>query len=614
MLRRLCMVPVAAVTLAACAAAQTAPEPRPLRSESRSTYLHRITLYDHDGKAIDPAEPDAPPYSPKATCSKCHEYGSISHGWHFNAFEASGQNGRSGEPWLLTDARCGVALPVSARGWVGSVTPSQAGLSPWDFILTFGRHLPGGGVGELDPEARDADPHARRWALSGPLEIDCMICHDASGAHDPAEIERQLERENLRWSATAALGLGVIRGDAKRLPEDFDPLSPPTDAARPPQVVYDRARFDADNRVFFDIARQPSAERCYFCHTVRETGDAAPRRWETPGDVHLAKGMNCAQCHRNGIDHMMTRGDGGGRHDRQSDPGAILTCVGCHLGDANDRPPTAGWYGAPRPEHWGIPPLHFERMTCTSCHAGPWPADHAAVMQTSLSHKLGIPTKDKRDGSPPTIAGPIFARDDAGRVAPFREVWPAYWGVQRDGAIAPIPIDAVRKVVEKIVPKPRSREIPPPLADEHIVAALEGFARSDATSPAVYVRDGLVHRLDRDGRLIQEPHSAVGPYRWALGHDVRPASQSLGVRGCTDCHADGAPLFFGVAGPATATQPARLPMHEVFGYDGALASRFADSMRLKPIAFWSLLGAVVVLVLAITAQFVDLLRDRGRTG
>ena len=35
------------------------------------------------------------------------------------------------------------------------------------------------------------------------------------------------------------------------------------------------------------------------------------------------------------------------------------------------------------------------------------------------------------------------------------------------------------------------------------------------------------------------------PYLWPIGHDVRPASQALGAKGCQDCHSEKAAIFFG---------------------------------------------------------------------
>ncbi|GAG22981.1 unnamed protein product, partial [marine sediment metagenome] len=47
---------------------------------------------------------------------------------------------------------------------------------------------------------------------------------------------------------------------------------------------------------------------------------------------------------------------------------------------------------------------------------------------------------------------------------------------------------------------------------------------------------------DADGPVRAAPPR---PYHWPVAHNVRPASQSLGVGECTDCHADGAPVYFG---------------------------------------------------------------------
>ena len=34
------------------------------------------------------------------------------------------------------------------------------------------------------------------------------------------------------------------------------------------------------------------------------------------------------------------------------------------------------------------------------------------------------------------------------------------------------------------------------------------------------------------------------PYRWVFGHDVRPASRSLGINGCEDCHSGDANFYY----------------------------------------------------------------------
>lgn len=114
-------LPVLALTIVAPVFAQEPKEEgvELLRSDSRAPFVHRIGLYDERGGAIDPADPDAAPYSPRATCGKCHEVGAIGRGWHFNAGHAEVPSGRPGEPWIYADPSTGTQIPLSYRGWRG---------------------------------------------------------------------------------------------------------------------------------------------------------------------------------------------------------------------------------------------------------------------------------------------------------------------------------------------------------------------------------------------------------------------------------------------------------------------------------------------------------------
>ncbi len=588
--------------------------PELLRTDSRSPYVHRLTLYDEEGTVIDPSGEQAAPYSPRATCGKCHEYGSIARGWHFNAGEPGIDAGRPGEPWIYVDPASGTQIPLSLRRWPGTFTPQEIGLSEWDFLLRFGRHLPGWaerrGEEGSGPRDRGTEGVAGRWEVAGRLEIDCLLCHSADMSHDPAERARQIERQNFRWAATAAAGLGVVRGEARRLPDDWDPLAPRNPDRPdlwPPSVVYDRSRFDADDRVLFDISRRPPAERCYYCHTARQVGPGSPRAFEEAGDVHLAAGLTCTDCHRNGIDHAIVRGFEGEVSTNPLAP--ALTCRGCHLGEES-APDVPGQLGgrlrAPRPLHLGIPPVHFERMTCTACHSGPWPQDAASRFQTSLAHALGTASRERSAADPPLIAGPVFGREADGRIAPQLVVWPSFWGVQgADGAVRPLTLETVERVFGNAAPPARrsrsgggagsarqadggsAPEGAGPLSDEKIASILAEFARISGGEP-VYVSGGLLHRRMPDGALAKEPHAAAEPYRWSLAHDVRPAAQSLGARGCTDCHAAEAPIFFGRAAPRLDDQPvAFAPLHavrmdEIHGYSGRLARAWSYLFALRP--------------------------------
>jgi len=583
-------------------------ESQALRTDSRAPYVHRLTLYDDDGIVISPSDPLAAPYSPARTCGKCHAYGTISSGWHFNAPRADVGPGRPGEPWVLVDAASGTQLPLSARSWPGTFTPQQVGLTDWQFVLRFGHHLPGGGPAEPVPAAVAAAPEAARWRISGPLQIDCLVCHSADGRHDPAETARQIERENFRWSATAALGVAVVRGDARQVPDDWDPLAPPNPdfpEQAGPKAVYDRARFDTDDRVFFSTTKRCSADRCYFCHTVREVDPTVAETPRADSDVHLTAGLTCVDCHRHGLDHAIGRGFEGEGAPAVASASTALTCRGCHLGDTASAPASArldGRLGAPRPRHRGLPPLHLRELSCTACHCGPWPTGHVRRLQTSLAHGLGIGSKERAATTPPEIYGPVFVMGEDEKLTPHRMLWPAFWGILTGDAVRPLPLDRVQAALgisPRSAPSVSAEALTPDAMARGLAALAEAVKPEggEAGTP-VYVRAGLVHARHPDGSVRTFEHPAAKPYVWPLGHDVRPARQALGAGGCTDCHARDAAFSFGRIVPETAEQTDRPPiefMYELQGESPVLlsiwASSFAWRLTLKIIGF----GCVVVL-------------------
>lgn len=549
-----------------------------LSTGSRATYIHRITLYDHDGRAISLTDKTPRPYSPAKTCGKCHDVDRIGRGWHFNAPDSGVKHGRPGEPWLLVDEETGTQIPISSRPWPGTYRPETLGLSPWRFTKTFGRHFPGGGLGQpnrgpdlqtgQDKGKQAQDPGAR-WQVSGQLEIDCMICHSANLAYDPAERARQIERENFKWAPTAALGLAAVSGSAKDLPEPdpLDLLDPAYEGPPGLPMTFDRGRFDAAGRVLFNITRRPPAARCYYCHTTRQVGPAAPDRWQADMDVHLTSGMTCTDCHRNGIEHMIVRGyEGEPRHRQDADGVSAVrgtpSCRDCHLPDpGRGAAGPGGRTSAPIPRHNGLPPFHLERMTCTACHSGPWPQQRVRAVQTSLAHRLGLTSHDRRDDELPHIVEPVFIRQGHDkRIAPHRMLWPAFWGRMKDDQVRPLSPEVVKKIALKhLSPAPGSEgggdqktQKRGVFSDEQIAATLKALGSKSNEGAAVYVRQGKVYSLASDDslKLKAEEHPAAKPYTWALAHDVRPAAQSLGVRGCNDCHASDAPIYFGeLAGP-----------------------------------------------------------------
>ncbi|MFG0289997.1 MAG: hypothetical protein ACF8CQ_17585 [Rhodopirellula sp. JB044] len=575
-------------------------------SDSDKRYLHHIDLYDINNRKITPDSDQ--PYSPKNTCGRCHDYETISHGWHFNAFrshtlraESTNSNdesanpddseksdagesdagepghervtdGRPGEPWIWTDSRTGTQLPLSYRDWSGRFNPAAIGITELEMVRHFGGRLPGGGMGSQDErpsaETTDADSADEippsRWQLTGDLEVDCMVCHAVSGAYD-FELRRDtIGSENFAWAPTAALRLGEIDGSVARIKEGSDPDDPRTQS-KIPKVKYDPNRFGPDGSVFMDLVRHVENNACYQCHSQRTVGDdGIDSRFIHDNDVHLRAGMNCTDCHRNGIDHQIARGFEGEQHPDSFASMTTLNCVGCHLGtdfylDEEERENSItqreittrpGRMGAPLPDHDGLPPLHFEKLTCTACHSGPVPSSAAAGLMTSLAHGLG--EKAHRTGEElPSIRGPLFIPENAthasasdhgsgpdARVTVARGMWPAYWGEMVDGNVQPLSPEKVyaatrrslrvrRGFIEEISkPKISSRDLVELLGeergkvdpseytaeereqvdalqlkegealfDEKVSAALEALQEELDVQQAVYVSTGVVYAL-----------------------------------------------------------------------------------------------------------------------
>ncbi len=606
---------VAILLTSSAAFAQESEQNR--HTDSRARFVHRINLWDEDGRNISMKDTEQRPYSPTMTCARCHPTILISHGWHFNATDRSAPPGRGGEPWMYQDATTRTLLPISHREWPGTWSPKDVGLSDWQFVLLFGRHHPGGGPG-LHPTTQPVDPKAR-WDFSGRLEVDCMICHSADNSHDPAERARQIElQQNFKWAATVAMGLAHVPGSARTLkiePPEEGPNEPPK---RPTlKMTYDKTKFDVEDKVLFNVARKVPNNRCYYCHTAIEVGKDVPPRWQHDGDVHLVKGMTCTDCHREAIDHMTTRGYEWEHKDRADAGLATLTCRGCHLGARGSGGAlTAGMggkLGSPRPEHRGLPAIHFEKLSCTACHSGPWPQMQPGLVQTSMAHALGLEKPTRNSETVPRILQPIFIRGADGKIAPHRAVWPNYFGRMGKESIAVIPPSVVKEAAgDEVLPAVRelTADASKPLSDEQISKTLAALSTgAAATQPAgssgqaVYVSGGVVFGLDK-GKVVKisSERAEAQPYEWAFAHDIRPASQSLGIRGCTDCHSSQGAIYFGEVTPVgafAAGNGVTRTMTELRGESTALANAgvgsFMGRSLFKVLIF--ICGGVVAAVL-----------------
>jgi hypothetical protein len=429
---------------------------------SRTVPVHKIALTDEEGQKIISTVPGTMPFSAKLTCGACHDYKAIHSGSHFSG---TGQ-GRPTEPWIIVDEKSGTQIPAD-----------RMNLSAWEFTRQFGHHLPGGGLS--DPADQLTDPDAR-WEISGGLEINCLACHNNAHRQDATEWAKQMGRENFRWAATAASGMGEVDGMASRMPgwwNIYDGENPDDHVfAVPPSVDYDTTLFDSKHRMWFDIGK-PQDSSCLHCHSTYPVGTP---RMDVHGDVHAAAGLACIDCHKNGEDHQILRGT--------TD---AMSCESCHM--------QTGQLGAPIAAHKGLPPIHFETMTCTACHSGAKPEAAPQRVRTSRANRLGIYGRAQWFTESPFIVEPIFVRNDEGKIEPRRMVWPAFWAYS-DG----IPLD------EDLVAEGAVGVLD---TEQQVAAVLGKFARSEnAPGEPLFAANGKLYRRNADGGLdlagkMNTPHA-----------------------------------------------------------------------------------------------------------
>jgi formate dehydrogenase gamma subunit len=561
-----------------------------VKTGSQATFVHRIQLYDEKGQLIDVKS--KVPYSTKKTCGKCHDYERISTGWHFQAglHEApatsqpsAGEVSRLGEPFFLTHPASGTQIPMSYRQWAQrkGLTPTELGISQADFALRYGAHYPGGGMLENTRDKAGKIQHlsGEPWEKTGVLEIDCLMCH-LRRTYAPEERASQIKAKNLKWAATAGAGLGVIRGEVGK--EEGGQEEPTDTFERETQggaaaggvsvdVGYNPDRFDTGNFVTLDITRHMPNTNCLFCHYTRPRTPPSGIDYRRVVDIHYEAGLLCTDCHQNDIGHMISRGDGGPEDRASSKDNVNLTCQGCHH---------QGRAAAPKDDHPGLPAFHLKVISCTACHSGPKPGSEVIAEQTSIAHNIGLSTEDdltKRTS--PAIWSAAWHRDrPGGQIGLYRYVYPQWFGKKTDQKVSPLPLSAVEAAIKAAgaaIKDDDGDAAPEVNTDAEIAAVLTAlgktFGEKDKNAKPVLVAKGGIYELGGTG-VAWSANPAGEPYRWATAHPVRPARESLGSGGCTDCHASGSPFYFLTLRKDNGTAPtATVPSYQWLGAKKSLA-------------------------------------------
>jgi len=106
--------------------------------------------------------------------------------------------------------------------------------------------------------------------------------------------------------------------------------------------------------------------------------------------------------------------------------------------------------------------------------------------------------------------------------------------------------------------------------------------------------------MTQSGELSAEDHPVAEPYSWAFAHDVRPATQSLGIRSCGDCHAIDSPFYFaqiGIDTPVASQNGTAKRMVDFQDISSFYARLFGLSFVFRPALKIIVLAASAVLIM-----------------
>lgn len=221
------------------------------------------------------------------------------------------------------------------------------------------------------------------WNATGVAEADCLLCHLAGyswadraavqGAGTALATLSATPVKAFEGAPTAGAGWAAVTlcqpGEAC-----YSPFPP---QAKDVRVDYGRRSIAPDD-VAAAISKVPADANCRGCHETPDTRKSG-RSWAPDTDVHAGAGVGCVGCHPAGRDAPSDLVNGRGQHEiakgditigsaRDDVDGTMSSCVDCHYLATTP----VGWTGGaptfPLDAHAGIPPLHFEKLACQTCH------------------------------------------------------------------------------------------------------------------------------------------------------------------------------------------------------------------------------------------------------
>ena len=467
-------------------------------------------------------------------------------------------------------------------------------MSSFDFVTSCGMCHPGGGALEYDRKGNrydrfagdqkngitpggdnnfDGDYYKSRWAETGILEADCLMCHMTG--YDMTARNKQVSVLNYKWAATTGAGIATVAGEVKK--------------NEVPKVQYLKEKFDAEGHLNVPMIQEAPTENCLFCHLEtdwKKKGTSYSHRF----DVHLRAGMKCVECHPAGTSAQDTRINSREEHNfgKGDDPGALVrddldttgvTCQECHEKGLNRA--TVMQHAVFKDGSFDI---HKGKMSCQACHVSQKAVKAAQVQDsTVLNVQPRVPGLKRiwsfygPDVKPWNYYGevdltkskgkPLFfyrpqLRWYKGKLFPVNTMYSIWYGLKTEGrpGLDQVFMQDIWGMWSQKDGYPLLSKITDDNGDGFIEANRPEEIDAAITSMKEYLdkkEPGLKNRqvvlvkgndmyLSGSKKVSLQKdefeYSAYGS-TFKLSHDVGPAKSALGARGCSDCHSKESPFF-----------------------------------------------------------------------
>ncbi|MCF8413973.1 MAG: hypothetical protein K9G44_11195, partial [Melioribacteraceae bacterium] len=184
-------------------------------------------------------------------------------------------------------------------------------------------------------------------------------------------------------------------------------------------------------------------------------------------------------------------------------------------------------------------------------------------------------------------------------------VWPSYWARKLGEKVSPLESSFVKANIQPLLKLDTVSNYGewPEISEEILRRTLDTLnLKSSDDEKIVFISGGKIFQLNAENSLESESSGVANPYTWPIAHNVRPAQQSLGVKGCDDCHSLNSDFYSSevkVISSINNQSVSKIEMTEFEGLNKYYQSIFSFSFYFRPFLKLVLLFSTFTIILVV---------------